>query len=411
MEIEVFKSQYQFLAADDPVLCWIAGVGAGKSWSLAWWVLDQCMKYPGNIGMVAAATNPQLRMATIPTFHEVFDLAGIEYKFSEWRGVCEFPGTGSWFKYQSLDIPEDQLKGSTLGFLAVDEVDACPEQHIKKLLARLRRAQASRHARLTGNSPPPQHYLETWFLPQKAKAAGKKVMGRLMQSSTYENTLLPPDYIEKLETQYPPGTVDYRRYVMGEMGVPREGVVYEELDQRHLIEYKDVPWKRICGHIHGLDLGYGNATAFLKGVLSDDDVLYVVGEHYQARTLLKDHAAAIKALYEQGAIAADHDAQDRAELLEMDIVTIPAIKSVNVGIDAVKSRLRSDRIFFVADRCPRLMEETPNYVWSDSKDEPIKRADHAMDALRYMVAALDVEDEEVTVGQGLTRKDPTDYQE
>lgn len=397
MDLRVFPTQYDFLTAKDQLLCWIAGVGAGKSWALAWWVLNECMKYPGNIGMVAAATNPQLRMATIPTFHEVFAEAGVEYEFSEWRGVCQF-ANGSWFKYQSLDIPSEQLKGSTLGFLAVDEVDACPEKHIEKLIGRLRRMHTSRRCRLIGNSPPPQHFLEYWFLPNRAGELGRKARGRLITSPTYENTLLPKDYIEKLEMQYPPGTNEHRRYVMGELGVPMEGVVLKEFESRHVVAESEVPWDRIVGYVNALDLGANHYTVLLRGALTDDDRLFIIDEHAARRTLLQEHAAAIQRIRTKqgasnmGTIFCDHDAQDRLELESLGVDTVPALKDSKLrNIDMVRRRLREDRLFIVGAKCPHLLSEIPYWVWHENKDEPIKKNDDCVDCLCYLVSGLDRE--------------------
>lgn len=415
MDIKLFKTQFEFMSAPDEILCWIGGVGCGKTWCLAWWVLQQCLDYPGNIGVVAAATNPQLRMSTIPTFREVFDLAGIEYEFSEWLGVFKFPN-GSWFKAQSLDIPAAQLKGSTLGFLAVDEVDACPEEHIEKLIGRVRRLNASRLVRMTGNSPPPLHYLERWFLPECAARARKPLRGRLLQSSTYENFLLPEDYIRKLELQYPPGSIEHRRYVLGELGVPMEGQVYKEFGDHLFIDFNRVPWHDIIGYVNGLDLGFNHWTVFYRAAIDEQDNMYFFAEYAAQGQLLEDHVAGIvrllnmdpAELHEDGTIYCDHDAQDRAELKRLGIRTVPAVKDdKSAGIDAVRNRMRrggkerSGAVYFVRGATPRLLVEIPYYVWAPAtetksgKDEPVKKDDDACDAMRYTISGYDLERDEV----------------
>jgi len=379
-----------------------------NTFCLALWVYREAMSIPGNIGIVAAATNPQLRMSTIPTFQEVFDLIGAEYQFNEWLGVFKFPN-GSWFKMQSLDIPEGQLKGSTLGFLAFDEVDACPEKHIEKLIGRVRRMGASRRVRMTGNSPPPNHFLEEWFLPERARHAGKKIRGRLMQSSTYDNHLLPPDYIEKIELQYPKDSVEYRRYVMGELGVPMEGVVFKEFDKHHVIRYDQIPWERVIAYVNGLDLGWHHWTVFTRAAVTEWDEIFFFDEYACQEGYLEDHATAIfgildndpAGLEDDGTIYCDHDAQDRAELDRLGIHTVPAIKGDKLaGIDCIRTRLRNNKIFFVADRMPKLMSEIPYYVWntgtekSSGKDEPVKKNDDSIDSSRYAVSGWDLERDE-----------------
>lgn len=389
-EVGLLNGQLQFLAdRETPILCWIGGLGCGKTHALALWVLRECMDFPNNQLSVAAASMPQLRQSTIPTFLQVFDSLGIEYEYSEWKGTIKF-SNGSWFKFQSLDINEDELKGATLGGLAVDEVDACPEGHVKKLLGRLRRIGTSQQARLIGNSPPPNHWLEYAFIPKKAESVKSKVIGSLMQTGTRDNVLLEDKYLTMLETTYPPGTPEHRRYILGEMGVPLEGVVYKEFESRHLITADQVPWDRIIGYINALDFGDNHYTVFLSAAVDEDDNIYVIGEHAARRTLLKDHAAAIANLYKGGPIAADHDSQDRMELAELGIDTVPADKrDKSLGINLVRQRFRSDKLFIVEDACPHLLAELPYYVWAEDKDEPVNKRNDACDTLRYLVTLYD----------------------
>jgi len=88
---------------------------------------------------------------------------------------------------------------------------------------------------------------------------------------------------------------------------------------------------------------------------------------------------------------------------------ISAYKKVKEGIEAVKVRLRSERVFFFKGTVSRrdqslvdrrkpacTVEELPGYIWAEQKtvgspkDEPLKENDHGADALRYMVAHLDL---------------------
>lgn len=401
VDITFFQTQWDFWNEAATTACWIGGRGCGKTFWLALWVADQCMRYPGVRGVVASSTNPQLKQATIPDFKDVFDLIGLEYEYREWNGTMTFMN-GSSFKFQSLDVPEDQVKGGNIGFLAVDEVDACPEGHVKKLALACRNPLGSRQRRYIGNSPPPKHWVEYWFVEERAKEQGKRPRGPLYQASTFENYLLPADYIEAALLDNPPGTIDYRRWILGEMGVPLEGQVYSEFEPRHVVTWDQVPWDRQTGECYGLDLGSNHPTVFLRGIITDDDCIYIVDEHAASRTLLHEHAKAIKSIYQWGPIFSDHDAQDRMELQELGVETIPAFKkSKSVGIDSVRRRLRSDRLFIVGSRCPQLISEFPYYVWDKNKDEPVKKNDDAMDAMRYLVAGFDaigIEGDDFTYG-------------
>lgn len=349
----------------------------------SWVALDESDSYPGNIGMVAAATAPQLRLSTIPTIHEEFDKLGVVYEYSEWKGIVTFPN-GSWYKYQSLDIPPAELKGSTIGWLVVDEVDACPETGVQYLIGRVRRPNTSNRVLLIGNSPPPGHWLKREFVDNPDPRWA------LLNSSTYENHFLPKSYFAKQEKLYPPGSAMHARMMLGKMDVPVEGAIFPEYDlSRHVISQAAFASVRPIGFVCGLDLGHRAPTCFLKAALDKDDVLYFCDEHYAPGLLLSQHASAIRQIYDGGPIFSDHDAQDRMELEALGVRTVAANKDVLMGIDAMRTRMRDGRFKIVAGKCPNLMRELPRYEWG--KDErPLKVDDHAVDAARYAISGLDV---------------------
>jgi hypothetical protein len=386
-DILLLPTQKKVWDAPEQTVCCIAGVGTGKSLLLGWMVAREAYKYPNNIIIVAAATAPQLKMSTIPTCLEAWDMMGIAYVYKEYKATVEFPN-GSWLKFQSLDIPAAELKGSTIGALFVDEIDACGQQHIESLRQRVRRPLSSRVERFFGNSPPPGHWLEEKFAPREI---GARTWGRLFTASTYENRFLAADYIARLEGQYPPGTPAHDRYMMGKMGIAIEGAVYAEYaPERHWVKRSDVP-KDLWQFAYGLDLGHDHPTVFLKAALAQDDTLYILKEHARSRALLREHAAAITEMYAGGPIFSDHDAQDRFELLDLGVNTVPADKDVLRGIQAVRRRLRDDKLKIVAEDCPRLCWEFPRYVW-DKNEKPKKIDDDALDALRYVSVGFDATD-------------------
>jgi len=84
---------------------------------------------------------------------------------------------------------------------------------------------------------------------------------------------------------------------------------------------------------------------------------------------------------------------------EHDLQTVKGRNDVRPGLNSVAERLAPDvegrAHLVVHDSCPRLVGEFEGYVWkttrgskADPKDEPLKRDDHALDALRYVVFRL-----------------------
>ena len=211
-----------------------------------------------------------------------------------------------------------------------------------------------------------------------------------------DNPTLPADYIANLKASTPPG-MWYDRRIKG-LWVAAEGLVYELFDRAvHVVKPFTPPagWLRV----RAVDFGFTNPFVCLFGAVDYDGRLYVYDEHYQAGTLIKDHAAAI---HKRGAAAwtvADHDAQERAELAECGVPTRAADKDVSLGIQRVAERMvvlpdGYPRLFIGAN-CTNLLRELGQYAWEERKDgkavkeEPRKTNDHAVDALRYLTMALD----------------------
>lgn len=114
-------------------------------------------------------------------------------------------------------------------------------------------------------------------------------------------------------------------------------------------------------------------------------------------------------------LVTDHDAMERAELAAAGIPTCAAKKDVTPGLEAVERAMMpmadgKPKLMFVLcddgnasknpftgrDDCHWLVWEMERYRYKektekgpDVKDEPVKRDDHSMDALRYLVYFLE----------------------
>ena len=195
-----------------------------------------------------------------------------------------------------------------------------------------------------------------------------------------------------------------------------EGLVYPEWDETvHIIDAMPAGWEA-WPRYRSIDFGFTNPFVCGWWATDPDGRLYLYREIYRTQRTVADHAQDIIRLSgaeKYSATVADHDAEDRATLAAAGIVTIPAKKSVTVGIQAVTERLRiagdgkprlyvlrsalaeTDPMLLEAKRPTCLMQEMDCYVWAKgsdgkpNKEEPVKEHDHHLDALRYMVQHLD----------------------
>ena len=208
---------------------------------------------------------------------------------------------------------------------------------------------------------------------------------------------LPPEYLASLESL--PQIMKER--MLSGVWRDNEGAVYDEFDEdTHTLSPFPIPddWQKI----RAIDFGYTNAFVCLWGAVDHDGRLYIYRELYKSRERTRVLAEEIKTLSgneKYFTTVADHDAQERAELEEAGIITKGADKKVIMGIQAVKNRLAKQEngqcgIYFFND-LKNLLSEIYDYKWlpadssRNAKEEPLKLNDHAMDALRYMVMALE----------------------
>ena len=208
--------------------------------------------------------------------------------------------------------------------------------------------------------------------------------------------------------------VRYRRLRLGQWAAA-EGAVYEGFDRAvHLINPFRIPddWPRF----RAIDFGYTNPFVCQWWAADEDWRLFMYREIYMSHLLVEDAAVQINTLSEGERIygtVADHDAGDRATLDKYGIETIAAMKLVSLGIQAVQARLRKardgrPRLFILnnalVEMDPLLQEarkplctdqEVDGYIWkptrdgSVNKEEPLKKDDHGMDTMRYLVAMID----------------------
>ena len=200
--------------------------------------------------------------------------------------------------------------------------------------------------------------------------------------------------------------------------VAAEGVIYDEF----LVDTHVVPPVEAGGERYlSIDFGYENPTVVQWWKIDGGGRMILAREIYETRQIVEDIARRIKAITKENeevilGITCDRDAEGVATLeRHLSVETTPAQKgkgSIRGGIDLVKTRLAKSRdgrprILFAenalvredpnlrADRRPTsTRSEFATYMWrlgsrESITDEPNKKDDHGMDAMRYFVLQMD----------------------
>jgi hypothetical protein len=169
-----------------------------------------------------------------------------------------------------------------------------------------------------------------------------------------------------------------------------EGLVYPDFGRA--LADGPAPAGRPVG---GIDFGWRNPFAALWGVLSSDDVLWITGERYLCATPLHEHAEALRHLRPTTWYADPSGATEIAELRAAGLTIRPSDNDVRPGIAAVTARLRTDRLRVLNGACPELLREAALYRYPTEAERhlrgenPVDEHNHALGALRYLIAGLD----------------------
>ena len=302
------------------------------------------------------------------------------------EAVARLPG-GGLMLFKSNDQGERSFQGDEWDFLWMDE------EHDEPVFNEGRMRLADRAGRAMFTMTPLKG--RTWVWSRFVSDTHDKYEGDCIHYavSSRDNPYVPQWYLEKLLSKY--GSHERAAREQGEF-TTIEGRVYADwLRDLHVVSSFDPPdhWERMGS----IDFGTRNPFCFLYMALDPaDDTWHLVDEYYQTERTLAEHARAIDKITNHGSpspmwiVADPEDRGSRLSLArEHGISTTTAKKQIRAGINSVAERLRPDAEgrphLLVHAKCTNLIREMEGYVWDHrpGKDVPMKRHDHAMDALRY----------------------------
>ena len=424
-------SARKLFAAKDPEVLLSGPAGTGKSRACLEKLHAMCLMNPGMRAVLLRKTATSLTSTALVTFREHVAKEAIdsgEVRFfggsSQEASVYKY-ANGSTITVGGMD-KATRIMSSEYDIAYVQEATELTEDDWEAITTRLRHGKVSFQQIIADCNPDvPYHWL-------KQRCDAEKT--RIIYCSHEDNPRL---YSAEKQTWTPEGSAYIDR--LGNLtGVRLErlrygrwaaadGLIYDNWDgERHLRPpftiFPPVEWPRDWS----IDFGFTNPFVCQFWAIDPDGRLILYREIYHTKKLVEDHAETIRNLqkirgHEEPppvAVICDHDAEGRATLEEkLGISTIAAHKSVLEGIEAVKSRMKiqedgKPRIMIardaVVERDPELVdakkptctqEEILSYTWTRvtshdtmkiPKETPRKADDHGMDAMRYLVSAVDL---------------------
>ena len=437
VQLELFKATDRQVLLSGPA-------GTGKSRACLEKVHWACRKFPGMKALIVRKTQKSLTNTALAEYEESVGRPAMDAGKVKWFGgsgrrpaAYEYVN-GSSINVGGMDEP-DKIMSSQYGVAYVQEATELEEDHWQKLSTRMRHPLGMvdpitgvNYRQLIADCNPQdgQHWLKLRVDEGKLPMLNTRheenpvyfdeVRNLATGELEYHLTDLGREYIEGLDALT---GVQYYRLRKG-LWVAAEGVIYDEWDPAvHLIKPIDAALMDGWARYWSVDFGYTNPFVWQNWAENPDGVLFLTQEIYRTNTTVADHAKEI-AFLTRGQrspqqIITDHSPDGQQTLRDaLGVVTrgalgaqapVSAYKKVREGIEAVKMRLRRERLFLFQDTVARVdqrlkdrhkptstVAELPGYIWAEQKtagspkDEPLKENDHGCDALRYMVAARDL---------------------
>lgn len=393
MDITLHSGQEQVIDCLSRFIAVVCGIQSGKTVVGSIWLLAEIWKAheAGVHGdwLIAAPTAKIMEQSTLPKFKAFFPK-----DWGIWKEGKQFfelpwdnPETGEKCRLyvRSTDNP-DWLEGVTLIGAWLDEAGLMPYSVWVNIQGRLSVASKNGYGRAIITTTP---YASKWIKREIQKRA--RDGDRLYAYFSWESNLnpaFPQEEFDRMKRTLPEAIFN-RRY--RGMFVPMEGLVYPEFDyDTHTVKPFDLPahWPRFGG----MDFARSQPTAILA-IAEDpqEKIFYVYREFYKTEADLRQSAAFLMQESMRYVLA---DPQGAGWIAELNRAygcgeVKPADNKVEIGIERIGTLLKEGRLKFF-NNLQSTLEEIEEYHYpaktddkQDKPDRPVKKDDHAMDALKY----------------------------
>ena len=218
--IDLLPYQMEAMQSTEREILVSAGIGTGKSFVGANWLLSKIIANPGCFCFIGACTYSQLMGASVKTFTQLLDDMNIPYK-ATLSGARKRIEIGSSMVYlYSLEKP-DSIRGIEVSFAWLDEISFSTLTALQVIRGRLRGKQTDTRQLLMTSSPNGFNFIYDEFA--HTTNSDKKVIN----AKTAENIFLPDGYYDSLLEMYGGENSPLaRQELFGEFVNLQEGAIY-----------------------------------------------------------------------------------------------------------------------------------------------------------------------------------------
>jgi hypothetical protein len=395
--------QMEFWENPSRFRAFVGGVGSGKTRA----GVVEVLRMPGSSrGCVVAPTYRMLQDATIHTFLEVTEQAGVlkDYKKSDMTALLH---NGTEILFRSCDDP-DKLRGPNLGWFWLDEAAMMPQMVWDLMIGRLRLGPGRAWVTTT---PRGKNWMWKLFVRD-----GREDY-HLTQCSSKTNTFLPSYFIKALEDKYSGHWL--KQELEGAFVEFVEAAAYEDFKMKvNVIPHEEAaemyderrPIRLACDFNHLL-----MAWPVIQVINAQPVVICEISQHKKAsipvmvrkfRSRFPSHAGGLRVFPDASAGSSSAGGQSLLEIMEGEFTGYPSEPEFYVPpknprvpdrIHSVNQIMRGANLWkplLIADSCEYLIEDFQRVQWNEPGTGLLKISDpdddralltHATDALGYWV--------------------------
>lgn len=421
-KVEDFHAAWKIAAVR--ILC--GGYGSGKSFAACADVLLNLLVNPvyrGKKALVVGLTHRHCEKLLLPHFKTLLTTAidkrgrnigfkpGIDFRIKLQPLSIELP-FGSTIEFLSLDSKEN-LAGFNASIVYADEIDKTDLTTWNEVQNRAGREGVPGLAIATCNPANKAHWIYQRYWKQYDETGTPEDGVFLKTLTIYDNPHLTAEKKRDYENQYGYSALEKSRALLGEW-VSMEGCVFPNFDpsihtyddskpnnQIHSEDRVKAEWARY----RGLDFGGVDKTACVWVAKSDDGNYFIYREHYKSLQSPTQNAKDIlRPSFPTESIRATHSdtyVETRMTYKEAGLHLTPADKgpgSIEAGCNLIRNLIESGRLK-IGRSCKHLIDEMQRYQYDPKTGKPKDRDNHLIDALRYVLWAIEGKGTAVTISK------------
>ena len=363
---------------------WYGSVRSGKTVSacigLNQLAMDYLLRGEGNNNfMMAGPTQGAVVRNTSAYMKEIADHYG--FSFRQVGGQSPHFLVGNLFKYFLFGTEKSNshipLLGMTLTAGLIDETQKAKDEFIETTQDRLTFDNSK--LILCMNTESKRHPIY-----QKYIGEDRPPNCKVLESDYWENQHYSDKRREERIATSNPNSYWYKRNILNEW-CPAEGLVFP-IEDRMVRDEPHDNWGVI-----GVDIGIAGTTAALLAVPTAYGY-HIADEYYHDGRNLTQlteevHLANMLARWQVQYFIVDPSATSFRLIAGNNFRVDSADNDIKRGVLATNHALYNGKLT-ISPKCKNLLSELDSYVWNEVTEKPIKKDDHAADALRYLTYGL-----------------------